>query len=447
VRAIALGAVALAGTGTAVALAEGTSAGSAGSGMSTSSSSASTTPASLPPAPAGFASSIVKIYSEQYQAATALDSASPELSSQQLPAPSSFAQSVANLTPQELAALYAASQQVPDWGQLGGALATLDAQAKQYASSATVHGAWRQAARAAATLRHATATRAGAIRRVKPAGASGFKVRSALAPGTATNGFPPIPPTTTIPAPPGTFVPSQAVGATQAVTCPPGAPGGPTIAPGDDGIYAAQLTSDIATNLAADLDPTITVAGFSIPDPAKYVAEAIALAGQVTLDTLNFYQQVFADCDTADRDLFLANIDNTTQQLYALESQYIQPTVDSIQSSLGTIHDQVAAVQQGVEEQLTIDIEQALSASPSTSTNAPPPNIEFMLPASDGGNLNSTPVGVQEVVSTALSQAQAAGLPENAMVARQIAAANAALAAGQYRTAFDDYQAAYQALG
>jgi hypothetical protein len=113
---------------------------------------------------------------------------------------------------------------------------------------------------------------------------------------------------------------------------------------------------------------------------------------------------------------------------------------------LETIHEQIKVVQQSVDEQLTIDIEQALSAG--TSSGATPPvNIEFLLPTADGGNLNSTPVGVQEVVTSAVSQARSAGLVVNAMVTRELAAANDALSADQYRTAYADYQAAYQGLG
>ncbi len=372
------------------------------------------------PASAGFAASLITIHTDQYSAATALDSGSSSLSGEQLPAPSAFAQSVNDLTPDELSQLYAASQQQPQWDQLGGALSTVDAAAHSFTAATSPPASSEKSA--------------------------GDGARAATV-GTSNDSFPPAAPTTTIATPPAPFSPTQAVGPTQTVTCPAGAPGGPSVAPGDDSVYAAQLTTDVANSLAADVPDTITVLGESFPDPAKYVAEAVALAGQITLDTLSYYQQVASDCDTGNEDAFLANLDNTTVQLYSLESEVIQPTVDAIETGLETIHEQVKVVQQSVDEQLTIDIEQALAAGTSSGAGSPPANIEFLLPTADGGNLNSTPVGVQEVVTSAVSQARSAGLVVNAMVTRELAAANDALSAGQYRTAYADYQAAYQGLG
>ena len=84
-------------------------------------------------------------------------------------------------------------------------------------------------------------------------------------------------------------------------------------------------------------------------------------------------------------------------------------------------------------------IEQALTA-PATS----PPNAAYELPASLGGNLDSTPIGVQEVVTKALSVATQAGLPVNPAAPQDLSAANAALAAGNDAGAYADYAAAYR---
>jgi len=75
-----------------------------------------------------------------------------------------------------------------------------------------------------------------------------------------------------------------------------------------------------------------------------------------------------------------------------------------------------------------------------------PPNIAYELPTSVGGNLNSTPIGVQEIVTNALSEAQAAGRPINSAATRDVALANAAHAAKNYANAYTLFQESYQAM-
>jgi hypothetical protein len=147
---------------------------------------------------------------------------------------------------------------------------------------------------------------------------------------------------------------------------------------------------------------------------------------------------VAADCDTANRDGFLANIDNTTVNVYDLLT-LVQQTVDDTENSVDTIAQQVGVLQQTADEQLVLGIEQALTA-PLGSV----PNVAYELPASLGGYLDSTPIGVQQVVTTDVHQALAAGLPVNAAATQFLAMAGAALAAGNDTLAYADFQNAYQ---
>ncbi len=241
-------------------------------------------------------------------------------------------------------------------------------------------------------------------------------------------------------------MPSSPVGAYTPTSCPPGAPGGPSVAPGDSAIFAAQLTTDVAANVAQDVPSTITVIiageGTSIPDPAKYIAEAIQLAGVITLDTFNYVQAVANDCDTANRDGFLANIDNTTVNVYDLLT-LVQGTLDHVETSINTVSQQLGVLQQTMDAQLTLAIEQALSAPMSAVAN-----LAFELPASVGGNLDSTPIGVQEVVRGAVQARLAAGAPVNAAAEQFLTLADAALSSGNDKAAYADYHQAYlQAVG
>ncbi len=379
-----------------------------------------TSPSSLPAAPAGFAGQVTGLYDEIYQANELLqqNSGGSIGTVSQMPSQTSFAQSMANLTPLALDELYQATQKNPQW-------ATLPAKYQQLITELQSPSAHiRQAATSPVLAQQAVP-----------------QLRLSAHQATASS-FPPPPPIGSFPAPPAAFVPSSPVGAYTPTSCPPGAPGGPSVAPGDSAIFAAQLTTDVAASIAGAVPDMILVViageGTSIPDPAKYIAEAIQLAGVITLDTFNYVQAVASDCDTANRDGFLANIDNTTVNVYNLLA-LVQSTLANVENSVNTIAGQVGVLQQTADEQLVLGIEQALTA-PLGST----PNVAYELPASLGGNLDSTPIGVQEVVTTTLNEAKAAGVPVNAAAGQFLSMANAALSAGNDQQAYADFQNAFQ---
>jgi hypothetical protein len=259
---------------------------------------------------------------------------------------------------------------------------------------------------------------------------------------TSSDPFPPATPVGAFPIPAAPYQPTAPVGPYQPIACPSYAPGGPSYAPGDDTINSLQITVDTANAIAADVPDTVTVViageGTQFPDPAKYVAEAVAQAGQIALDIATYEQTLAGDCDVANQDGVLANIDNTTVNTYNLLSA-METTLGQVQDSVDTVGQQVAVAQQTVDDELTLGIEQALTA-PAGS----PPNAAYELPARLGGNLDSTPVGVQQVVTTTLAAAQASGLPVDAAATAALDQANADLAAGNDAGAYAEFATAYR---
>jgi hypothetical protein len=111
------------------------------------------------------------------------------------------------------------------------------------------------------------------------------------------------------------------------------------------------------------------------------------------------------------------------------------------QQVLNTVQTNFSAEQTDYNSDLTLEIEQALGQW----GNYIPP-AQFMLPASQGGFLNSTPVGVQAVVTTDLSAMAASGASVTSSATNDLKEANAALAAGQFLTAYQDFATCYQSF-
>jgi len=130
----------------------------------------------------------------------------------------------------------------------------------------------------------------------------------------------------------------------------------------------------------------------------------------------------------------LKETDSDAQGLTALITQQSQQILNTLQS-------EAAMTQQQYNTLLRLQIEQALAG-----WGPVVPEVKFMLPTAQGGFLNATPVGVQEVVTTDLTAAQADGVKIKATAITELSLANTALAAGQWTTAFADYAQAYQAL-
>jgi hypothetical protein len=130
----------------------------------------------------------------------------------------------------------------------------------------------------------------------------------------------------------------------------------------------------------------------------------------------------------------LHETDADAQQLTTLVTQGNQKIINTVNADFAT-------AQQQYEEKLELEIEQGLAG-----WGPVVPTVQFVLPAVDGGFLNATPVGVQEVVTTDIADLQAIGVNIKAAAVTDLSDANADLATGQYLAAWSYYQQAYQLI-
>lgn len=350
-----------------------------------------------------------------------------------VPTPAAYDHFIASLPPAQLDSMYTAVVRTdPKW-------AGLPAQVEHLDTVATAH-------RLTDASSHVT-DRAGGTGTGTVAAGTGGTVGSAVAAAssTAPAPFPPSPAAGSFPPAPAPFVPSPAVApATGLLNCPPPAPGAYF---GDAVIYSANVVADTLAAVATytpDTEvypgPTIGGVGIQFIAPNKYrIGLAVAAgAAQIEAAALQFEQASWSNCTVFNYGVYLANVDNTTINTYFLLVS-MEGTLNSIQSGLDTIGGQVSNLQQTVDDELTLAIEQALSGPAGSA-----PNAAYELPASEGGNLDSTPVGVESVVSGAIASARLAGLPVNPAAVRDLAVANAALAAKNYAGAYSEYAAAYR---
>ena len=467
--------------------------------VDTSSASANTT-TDLPAAPAGFSDQVVAVYQSEYSTAQALGRG------QALMPVTQYQQQVAQLPADQLAVLYAATQQNPEWVQIPALMQTVAAGLPS--SGATANTA---SARSGST----------------PA----VQLMSSYTPDASPVGAI----ATLLSAPVGEFAPA---------TCQD--------APPSAAIFAMQIVIDVNQAVynvaAAFLDAGIGVAIVAI------VAASVLLAAQIVHDVLTFLQNLSDDCEANNAAGYVANIDNSTTQTFNLTTsietaitklhetgattltdvqnlqtslttvhqalqQSLDNTTKSLQSTIGSstqgvttqlqtiqtslqqnlvtiqslqntnnqqviaeINKGTAAVQSSISANLTqilhevdttalglttlvskgnqqilntlqsnfatgqnqynsnlkLDIELALASGV--------PQDQIKLPVSMGGFLNSTPVGVQEVVNDDLHALQALKVTIQPSTVALVNAGNAALAAGQYLAAFANFMKAYQAF-
>lgn len=384
------------------------------------------------------------------------------LGTTQLPSTTQFDSMVSHLTPQQLAQFYAVTQQVHGWNQVPALYQQLQQDANQVgapppSSVVAVNAAVRSAGTGASgsgsggSGSGASGSGTGgsgsgtggpdvaAVAHTAAANGAGVHLLALSGSSTSAGTFPPTPPTGSFPAPPSAYQPSNPIApANIPTTCPPPPPGPDG---GAAAIFAAQEVTDIlsatATALAGNIGVIVAGTPATFPDPAGLIAQALAQASQLVVDTFNFLAAANNDCGAAQTIGLAANIDNTTVNIYDL-SQLIEGAIGSITNGVDTISGQVSTVQQTLDDELTLAIEQALTAPMSAV-----PNLAYELPATVGGNLDSTPVGVQSVVASAISHLQAAGEPVNPAAAVDLQQADQALAAGQYALAYTSFHQAY----
>ncbi len=478
----------------------------------------------LAPAPAGFSATVVNVYQSEYSVAQQLGRGSS------LQTVSQYQQTVSQTSTLQMAALYDAVQQNPEWYQIPSLMQTVASDASLTATSSTVSQAGVMRVAGAESLKlgsphHGHASAAKASPRPEVYGSVvGLKAQGQL---TAV----------------GPFVPQS---------CPAGIP--------DAAVFALQIVVDVSQSVynfllslaVAFADAIDTQIGLGI---AASVAAGVLAAAVIVHDVLAFVAQLASDCAANNLAGQVANIDNTTVQTYSLlttlgtsltqlqttenttltDVQNVQTTltdlkntfvqtmatdtttiqttvgsdtqavytelqadISSLQSDVTTIQEDQATLSNEVINQvntdsssvqsslssaltkilaetdssaksladlvnmdnqqvlnvlqsnfttqqseyyanLTLEIEQALAQYGPTVAE-----VQLVLPASQGGYLNSTPVGVQEVVTNDLNAFAALGGKIAPDADKYLAEANAALAAGDYITAYQDYAACYQ---
>lgn len=217
----------------------------------------------------------------------------------------------------------------------------------------------------------------------------------------------------------------------------------------DDGydlLFALEEAHDIAEIPAQPAygAPNSIVAGVI----AALISLAYAL--EIPPQTVEMLILIGTFCTTGDseaeKDVInhnLVNLDNTSIALLALDNQ-VQTLEGQINQLLDTrtqtIVTRLNTAQASLDKAQQQAIEEALEGGGATII------ASYELPASLGGYLDSTPIGVKAIVTNAMTSLQQAKQPINPTATSSLTSANNALAAGQYKQAFTYYQAAYQAL-
>ncbi|HVB93143.1 MAG TPA: hypothetical protein VND67_02410 [Acidimicrobiales bacterium] len=365
------------------------------------------------PAPPGFRQQVVEVYANAVQVADSVDSngaGGSVLAISPMPPTGEFDRALATLTPDQLSELY-------------------DAFLK-------VHGGFSSFADA---LGHS------AVAALAPPSTTVALPSTLSVPGLTAhasgsgNTFPPATTETTDPA-------------GNAANCPASAPGGND---GDDGIYAATLAVDIATVAAAVVPQSLVLgayvlgegATFTIPDPVNIVVQVLIGAGQIVRDTLIWLHQINGDCTAIAQEEQVNVIFDNVNSLTTLvdsrttginnEEQLLYALVDSRNT---LILNKIAAIQASLNLELKITIENDLLQGTSGAV------ADLEVPTSDGGYLNATPIGVQELVTAALGEEQTAGQAVNPAAPQDLASANADLAAQNYKAAFTLYGQTYREI-
>lgn len=237
-----------------------------------------------------------------------------------------------------------------------------------------------------------------------------------------------------------------------ASNCPPGVPGGNY---GQNAIYAATLAVDVAITADAVVPQSLVLgayvlgegATFTIPDPVNIVVQTLIGAAEIARDTLIWQAAINSDCTAGAQQEQIGIIFDNINSLIQLvdsrttaidnEEQLLYALVDSRNT---LILNKIGALQASLNLELKVTIEEDLLQGAKGAISS----VE--VPAVDGGYLNATPIGVQSLVTQALASEQAAGQAINPSAPSTLASANTALAAGQYKQAFNLYAQAYQEI-
>jgi hypothetical protein len=226
-----------------------------------------------------------------------------------------------------------------------------------------------------------------------------------------------------------------------------------TAAEGDVGVTlleavagATPITAPIA--VATIIGTLVSEIGLSV---AAVVLGILAATLEIPLDVIRFLlNRSIASCQydnaTAEVPVIDGNAVGAQTNVnagYGVEQQNYQADQainQLLDTRTQTIVGQLNNAQTSLDLDLRHSIEAALAGGGNTAI------VAYQLPSSLGGYLDATPIGVQAIVTTTLAMMNTAKQPIGHDATDDLFRANHALAAGQYKQAFTDYQAAYMQL-
>jgi hypothetical protein len=367
------------------------------------------------PAPAGFANQLVSLYGEIYTAATVVPAGSQ---SSQMMSPSDFEQQVDGLSASDLSDIYTGTSSIPNFDQMSTTFQQADTDGAQIVRDMHLSGA--AAKKASSAIAAQVGQKAAGSSATRPKGHVSTSGLGALLtePGDLTN-----------------YQPTSPIVLFPAASCPSGAPG---IDYGETSIFSLQVAADVIAEVVAVIPDGLTTAfgNVTIPNIARIIVAAIQLGVVITHDTFVYLQAVMNDCSSTYLAALAGNTDSTAYNTFQ-ELTDVAGTANEIDKNVASLINQDTSE---FDQQLTLDIEQALSAPAGTV-----PMAAMELPQSAGGYLDSSPVGVNEVVTGAISAMESAGQSLNPLAKRDESLAEQAFSSNEFKLAFDYYALAYQA--
>ena len=176
------------------------------------------------------------------------------------------------------------------------------------------------------------------------------------------------------------------------------------------------------------------------PNPGKGFWEAGLSLYRTLIVGVEFPLEEFEDCEALNTFRLNANTENTQIQLYNL-LKTTNTALEHVNEGHRVLEDQIDLEQHSVQEIRRLRIQQGLTATVGSAVN-----LSHALPESQGGFIDSEPVGVRKIVRDALDHARAVGIAITAAAPVYLAQADVALANHKYVDAYRMYQRAYQAL-
>ena len=198
-----------------------------------------------------------------------------------------------------------------------------------------------------------------------------------------------------------------------------------------EGVFAELLANlDIARALPSGLPPMEVERQIAIA--IAQVAATIGLAVVILARLNHLYQTGVASI-----------LEECVGNVHAALEEEVNVLLDERLAQIGTMHDELP-----LDDTVTISETQERNVIASVERNlasAGPALARYIIPEDAGGFLDRPTVGVRDVVHDAFAQVESAtGVAPTATAKDYLRQADAALDAGQFKTAYRNYRRAYQ---